>query len=150
MKILMVCLGNICRSPLAEGLLKIKLPSEYIVDSAGTIDMHEGQKPDHRSIEVAGKHNIDISMQRSRPLTTKDLDYYDIIYCMDQQNLEDVRSLADSDVQRSKVHLILADAGQPADAIVPDPYYGTQDDFENVYQILDEATTIIANKFTTK
>ncbi len=94
MKILMVCLGNICRSPLAEGILQSKLPAGFLVDSAGTIDMHQGKNPDHRSIETGQKYDVDISQQRSRPFTEKDFEEFDRIYCMDKNNLEDVLSLA--------------------------------------------------------
>lgn len=90
----MVCLGNICRSPLAEGILKSKLPDNYIVDSAGTIAMHEDEHPDKRSVKVAALHNIDISKQRSRPIQPKDLEYFDRIYCMDRNNLKDVSVMA--------------------------------------------------------
>ena len=81
MKILVVCLGNICRSPLGEGILKSKLPENFVVDSVGTISMHEGKKPDERSIEIAKNHGIDISKQRSRPITKADLENFDHIYC---------------------------------------------------------------------
>lgn len=134
MKILMVCLGNICRSPLAEGILQSKLPKGFIVDSAGTIDMHQGKNPDHRSIATGHAYNIDISQQRSRPFKLKDFDEFDYIYCMDQNNLKDVLSLAKSDVERNKVSLILENNQE-----VPDPYWGEMKDFDDVYQLLDEA-----------
>jgi protein-tyrosine phosphatase len=93
--ILMVCLGNICRSPLAEGILKSKLPSEdFFVDSAGTSGYHEGEKPDPRSIEVALKNGLDISNQKSRPFTVRDFDTYDHIYVMDHSNYNNVVHLA--------------------------------------------------------
>jgi len=88
MKILMVCLGNICRSPLAEGIMRSKLPEDFIVDSAGTIDMHQGSNPDKRSVKTAAKYGIDISKQLSRPITTEDLNHFDKIYCMDLSNLK--------------------------------------------------------------
>ena len=106
MKILMVCLGNICRSPLAEGILKSKLP-DYIVDSAGTISMHEGNHPDKRSVKVAALHNIDISKQRSRPIQPKDLESFDRIYCMDRNNLKDVSAMARNEEQKQKYLLYL-------------------------------------------
>ena len=138
MKILMVCLGNICRSPLAEGILKSKLPKDFTVNSAGTIAMHEGKNPDLRSVETAQNHNI--SKQRSRPFNTDDFDYFDHIYCMDQNNLEDVLSLAKTDVQRNKVSLILENNQE-----VPDPYWGGMKDFDHVYQLLDDACEKIAS-----
>ncbi len=138
MKILMVCLGNICRSPLAEGILQSKLPEGYTVDSAGTIDMHQGQAPDHRSIKVADQFGLDISAQQSRPFTVEDFDTYDRIYCMDRSNLNDVLKLARNEEDRQKVELILPDAE------VPDPYWGEHADFEDVYKLLDDASKKIA------
>ena len=134
MKILMVCLGNICRSPLAEGILQSKLPENFVVDSAGTIDMHEGKSPDHRSISTAKKYEIDLSAQKSRPFSVKDFKEYDRIYCMDRNNLKDVLSLAENGLQRQKVSLILENNQE-----VPDPYWGGLKDFDDVYQLLDKA-----------
>lgn len=133
MKILMVCLGNICRSPLAEGILKSKLSQDHVVESAGTIDMHEGNSPDPRSIEVADKHGLDISNQKSKHFQSADLDDYDLIFCMDKNNLKDVKSLAKNESQLRKISLILNDTE------VPDPFYGTAKDFEIVFQLLDNA-----------
>ena len=147
MKILMVCLGNICRSPLAEGILQSKLPENFVVDSAGTISFHEGKKPDERSIKVAEKHGIDISKQRSRPITKFDLQDFDLIYCMDLSVFETVVSMAKTEEERQKITLFLEAAGNHNDDIeVPDPYYGDIKDFENVYQLLDEACEKIAQK----
>ncbi len=136
----MVCLGNICRSPLAEGILKSKLSSDFIVESAGTIDMHQGKAPDSRSINVAKKHGIDISNQKSKHLQSKDLEDFDLIFCMDRNNLKDVKSLAKNEEQLQKISLILNDAE------VPDPYWGNADDFENVFQLLDEACERISRE----
>ena len=137
----MVCLGNICRSPLAEGILRSKLPSNFIVDSAGTLDFHRGNKPDKRSIEVAKEHNIDISEQKCRPFLSRDLEEFDKIFCMDQNNFNDVISLAKTNFDRDKVSLILKNNKD-----VPDPYYGSSADFEEVYQLLDKACTRIARE----
>jgi protein-tyrosine phosphatase len=136
----MVCLGNICRSPLAEGILRSKLSVEHFVDSAGTIGFHEGEKPDRRSIETAARHGIDISGQRSRPLQKADFQRFDRIYCMDKSNLRDVLSLAENAEQKAKVSLIIENTN------VPDPYYGSAKDFENVFQMLDEACEEIARE----
>lgn len=138
MKILMVCLGNICRSPLAEGILKSKLPKNHSVESAGTIAMHKGNAPDYRSIKVAKKYGIDISHQKSRPIKPEDLESFDLIFCMDKNNLQDVKSLAKNKNQLQKISLILEDAE------VPDPYWGNAADFENVYQLLDAVCEKIA------
>ncbi|MGS0748333.1 low molecular weight protein-tyrosine-phosphatase [Halpernia sp. GG3] len=141
MKILMVCLGNICRSPLAEGILKSKLSDDHVVESAGTIDMHQGNSPDLRSIEVAKKHGIDISKQKSKHLQSSDLEDYDLIFCMDRSNLKDVKSLTTDKDQLQKISLILNETE------VPDPYWGTAKDFENVFQLLDKACEEIVKTF---
>ena len=139
MKTLMVCLGNICRSPLAEGILQSKLPENFMVDSAGTIDMHLGKNPDHRSIKTGKNYNVDISQQKSRPFTANDFEEFDHIYCMDQNNLKDVLSLAKTETDRKKVSLILENNQE-----VPDPYWGDMNDFDKVYRLLDEACERIA------
>lgn len=147
MKILVVCLGNICRSPLAEGILKSKLPEHFTVDSAGTISMHEGKHPDKRSISTAAKYGLDISKQRSRPILPKDFEDFDLIYCMDLSVFETVISMAKNEDQRRKIVLYLEEAGFTDDqADVPDPYWGNLSDFENVYQLLDEAADSIVAK----
>ncbi|MFA7686442.1 MAG: low molecular weight protein-tyrosine-phosphatase [Moheibacter sp.] len=146
MKILMVCLGNICRSPLAEGILQSKLGEDFLVASAGTGSWHVGRCPDKRSIAVAKKYGIDISTQRARQFKTGDFDEFDLIYVMDQSNYEDVLSLAEDDVQRSKVRLILEEYENGEEKNVPDPYFGGDDGFEEVYRLLDEVTTDITSK----
>jgi len=148
MKILMVCLGNICRSPLAEGIMRSKLSEDFIVDSAGTIDMHQGSNPDKRSVKTAAKYGIDISKQCSRPITTEDLNYFDKIYCMDLNNLKNVISLAQNEEQRSKISLLMeaADLNHASGDEVPDPYWSELDGFEKVYHQLDEACENIAQK----
>ena len=147
MKILAVCLGNICRSPLAEGILKSKLPEHFTVDSAGTISMHEGKHPDKRSISTAEKYGLDISKQRSRPILQKDFEEFDVIYCMDLSVFETVISMVKNEDQRRKIVLYLEEAGFTGDQVdVPDPYWGNLSDFENVYQLLDEAADSIVAK----
>ncbi|KMQ63139.1 protein tyrosine phosphatase [Chryseobacterium angstadtii] len=146
MKILMVCLGNICRSPLAEGIMKAKLPADFLVDSAGTISMHEGKHPDKRSIKTAENHGIDISQQKSRPINKADFDTFDKIYCMDVDVYRDVISKARNEEQKRKVSLFLEAAGGPENAEVPDPYWGDMKDFEKVFQLLDKGCEVIKNK----
>lgn len=147
MNILMVCLGNICRSPLAEEILKSKLPEGYFVDSAGTISLHEGKNPDHRSIAVAKQHGLDISAQRSRPITKQDFEKFDKIYCMDLSVYQDVISIAKDEEQRQKTALFLTEAGYPdGNNEVPDPYWSEMDGFEKVYQLIDDASERIAAK----
>lgn len=142
----MVCLGNICRSPLAEGIMKKKLPGTYFVDSVGTISQHEGEHPDKRAIKTAANHGIDISKQKSRPIKKKDLEEFDRIYCMDIDVYEDVISMAENEPQRQKIKLFLEATGDRENAEVPDPYWGDMDEFESVYQILDKGCDAIIKK----
>lgn len=137
MKILMVCLGNICRSPLAEGIMKAKVKQGFLVDSAGTISMHEGKHPDNRAIKTAAHHGIDISQQRSRPVNKRDFETFDKIYCMDIDVMADVVSKAENEEQRQKVSLFLEVLGDHENAEVPDPYWGGMDEFEEVFQLLE-------------
>ncbi|AFL81836.1 protein-tyrosine-phosphatase [Aequorivita sublithincola DSM 14238] len=143
----MVCLGNICRSPLAEGILKSKIdPSKIVVDSAGTGDWHVGDEPDKRSIAVGKKYNIDITQQRGRQFSKKDFDDFDWIYVMDNSNKENVLALAEKDSQRIKVKLILDEIFPGENVDVPDPYFGGDKGFENVFKMLDEACDEIAKR----
>lgn len=146
MKILMVCLGNICRSPLAEGIMKTKVPENFMVDSAGTISMHEGEHPDKRAIKTAAHHNIDISRQRSRPITRSDYETFDKIYCMDASVYKDVMAKALNEEERQKVSLFLDVLENCKNAEVPDPYWGDMKDFENVFQLLDKGCDAIRNQ----
>ncbi len=148
-KILMVCLGNICRSPLAEGILATKLDSsKVIVDSAGTGHWHIGNHPDPRSIAIAKKYGLDISQQRGRQFSASDFAKYDYIYVMDSSNMENVLSLATTKADSAKVSLILDHIFPNENVDVPDPYYGGDLGFDNVYQMLDEVCTIIAKKLS--
>ena len=146
-KILMVCLGNICRSPLAEGILKSKTsPESIFVDSAGTAAYHIGNKPDQRSINVAAKYGLDISSQRARKVSVKDFDTFDRIFAMDQSNYDHLLLLARTDLDISKIKLILNEAHPNQNRSVPDPYDGESSGFENVYSMLDEACECILKK----
>ena len=148
-KVLMVCLGNICRFPLAEGILKSKInTSKIFVDSAGTAAYHVGNLADERSIEVAKKYGIDITNQRARKFTVKDFDAFDVIYAMDESNYQNILMLARNSEDEKKVQLILNVIDADKNASVPDPYYGGNQGFENVYKMLDEACEVIANKLT--
>ena len=149
-KILMVCLGNICRSPLAEGILASKLPKNFIVDSAGTGSWHVGHSPDKRSIAVAQKNGLCIDNQKGRQFKTADYDEFDYIYVMDSSNYRDVIQLAKTPEHKNKVHLILNELFPDENVDVPDPYYGAVNGFDNVYQMLDEAAEIIAKKLIEK
>lgn len=146
-KIVMVCLGNICRSPLAEGILQSKLPKEkFHVDSAGTGGWHAGELPDSRSMKIASKYGIDISNQRARQFQVQDFHTFDYIYVMDQSNYKNVMQLAPDEIVKAKVKLILDEVTPNKKADVPDPYYGGQADFEHVFQLLDEACEQIAKR----
>lgn len=146
-KILMVCLGNICRSPLAEGILASKLPpKKFKVDSAGTGSWHVGHLPDKRSIAVAQKNGLCIDNQRGRQFKTSDFDEFDYIYVMDNSNYDDVIDLAKTPEHKNKVQLILNELFPDENVDVPDPYFGAANGFDNVYEMLDEVTNIIAAK----
>ncbi|WP_424494386.1 low molecular weight protein-tyrosine-phosphatase [Salinimicrobium sp. GXAS 041] len=146
-KVLMVCLGNICRSPLAEGILKSKVdPDKVFIDSAGTSNYHVGDTPDRRSIAVAKENELDITTQKGRQFRVSDFDEFDHIYVMDMSNYHDVVSLARNEEQKAKVKMILNEIFPGENVEVPDPYHGGNDGFNKVYKMLDEACEIIANK----
>ena len=140
--VLMVCLGNICRSPLAQGIFE-QLSQEFpiIVDSAGTANYHAGALPDKRSQATAKKFGIDISAQRARQFTVKDFDIFDHIYVMDRNNLKDVLALARSKEDSVKVNLLLGHEE------VEDPYYGGPEGFVTVYKKIDLACREIINQW---
>lgn len=140
-KILMVCLGNICRSPLAQGILESKITSNTVVDSAGTAAYHVGNPPDPRSIAVAKQNGIPISQFRARKFTREDFKNFNHIYVMDQSNCKDVIGLAETHEEQEKVSLLL-----PGEKEVPDPYYGGPEGFESCYSLLDDACTQIVKK----
>ena len=150
-KILMVCLGNICRSPLAEGILASKLPkNKFTVDSAGTGSWHVGHSPDERSISVGKKYKIDISNQKGRQFSVADFDAFDYIYVMDSSNYNDVVELAKTQDHRDKVQMILNDLFPNENVDVPDPYFGLPNGFEIVYNMLDEVCEVISKKLIEK
>ncbi|MBT4737654.1 MAG: low molecular weight phosphotyrosine protein phosphatase [Flavobacteriales bacterium] len=147
MRILMVCLGNICRSPLAEGILKNKTQNlDVYVDSAGTASYHVGNLPDSRSIEIANKNGIDLTDQRARQFSEKDFDDFDKIYAMDTNNYSNIISLARNQSDRDKVDVILNELTPKSYDSVPDPYYGAGDGFQIVYDMLDNACDAIVGK----
>lgn len=149
MKFLMVCLGNICRSPLAEGILRHKIEKEGLdweVDSAGTSGYHDGALPDVRSIAIAKEHGLDITDQKSRELTLQDLEDFDIIYVMDSSNYNNVMSLCENTRQKSKVRLIMNMVLPERNIAVPDPYW-KDSGFKNVYLMLEEACEAIVEAY---
>lgn len=143
----MVCLGNICRSPLAEGILKAKIDTDKVqVDSAGTGGWHIGELPDSRSIDIAKKHGLDITDQRGKKFSAYDFETYDYIFVMDNSNYHDVIRMAKNDSEKQKVRLILDEIFPGENVDVPDPYYGGDHGFENVYQMLDQACEKIVSR----
>ena len=149
-RILMVCLGNICRSPLAEGILRSKLSSDFYIDSAGTGHWHVGNPPDARSVDIARKRGLDISNLRGRQFSKKDFTDFDYIYVMDSQNYRDVIEQASNENEKAKVKLILDEIFPGENVDVPDPYYGLQDGFEKVFDMLETASETIAEKLLKK
>ncbi len=145
----MVCLGNICRSPMAEGILRARIEEagkKVIVDSAGTSDYHTGESPDFRAIRTLEKRGIDISGLSARQFTVKDFDDFDFIYAMDASNLMNILSLARNDEDRKKVSLILNISHPDSNRSVPDPYYGGMEGFDEVFKLLNEASILLLSK----
>lgn len=142
----MVCLGNICRSPLADGLLRKKVKDlnlDVVVDSAGTANYHVGEAPDHRMRQTAKKFGYSIDELRGRQFAIADFDEFDQIYAMDKSNLNNILKLARSEEDIHKVKLILNESHPGKDLEVPDPYYGGEQGFIEVYNLLNEATDVI-------
>ena len=147
MKILMVCYGNICRSPIAEGVMKAKLLKYHlsgIVDSAGVISYHSGEAPDARAIQVAKLNNVDIAKQQARQFKKDDFEDFDVILTLDKMVHKAIISLATTTHEKSKVVLLLEYAGSVKQTEVPDPYYGEMDGFNLVYEMIDDACEKIA------
>ena len=152
MNILMVCLGNICRSPMADGLLRQKVANAHLnvfVDSAGTSNHHAGEAPDSRMRATAKQLGCPIDELRSRQFKVSDFDQFDKIFVMDQSNRTNVLRLARNQADRDKVELILNLVSPGSDAEVPDPYYGGEQGFVHVYNLLDDATDRIMEKIRT-
>ena len=139
MNVLMVCLGNICRSPLAHGILESKAPENWYIDSAGTSGWHEGERPDTRSIITAKGRGLNIDQQRSRPFLVEDFERFDVIFAMDSSNYTNITRLAPDEASKAKVRLIMNEAYPGENRQVPDPYTGGQRGFEDVYDMLDLA-----------
>ena len=145
----MVCLGNICRSPLADGLLLRKIKERNlnaVVDSAGTANYHIGKAPDHRMIKTAARSGTPIEFLRARQFNVKDFQNFDHILVMDQSNFKNVLALAKNAEERNKINFLLDFMAPDQQLEVPDPYYGTQQDFDAVYELLDRATDALIQK----
>ena len=150
MKILMVCLGNICRSPLAEGVLQHKARQaglDWTVDSAGTNGYHLGEAPHHLSQKVARLNGIDICEQRARRFVKEDFDRYDIIYAMADDVLDDMRRIARDRYDEQKARLFLEELYPGEHRDVPDPWYGTEPGYHEVYTLIDKACDKIIARF---
>jgi protein-tyrosine phosphatase len=148
MKVLMVCLGNICRSPLAHGILQSRIDAlnlDWEVDSAGTSAWHVGRQPDHRSIAIARDHGIDISNQRARQFTSVDLEYYDVIYVMDSSNYQSVRQLDHTNRYANKIKLLLNNVYPEENRAVPDPYY--DNNFQEVFLMVEQAVNKLLEQY---
>ncbi|GIV34817.1 MAG: protein-tyrosine-phosphatase [Chitinophagales bacterium] len=149
MKILFVCLGNICRSPLAEGIMRNKIQQynlNWEVDSAGTSAWHAGEPPDPRAIAIAARYGIDISRLRARQFSPYDFERFDRIYVMDSDNLQNVLRMALSEKEKQKVSLVLHTTHPASGQEVPDPYYD-DDGFESVFRLLDAACEAIIKQY---
>jgi len=145
----MVCLGNICRSPLAQGILESKVnKSKVRIDSAGTAAYHVGNSPDERSIEVAKKYGVHFNDQRARKFVIEDFDEFSLIYAMDESNYQNILKLARNKADENKVKMILNEVYPGKNLNVPDPYYGGNQGFENVYKMLDKACEVIADSLS--
>ncbi len=150
MKILMVCLGNICRSPLAEGILQdkaFKAGLNWSVESAGTNGYHTGEAPHILSQKVAKLNGIDICQQRSRRFVAADFDQYDKIYALAGDVLSEIRRIARNRYDEKKVDLLMNERFPGRDLDVPDPYYGNEDGYHEVYRMIDEVCEAIVEKY---
>lgn len=150
MKILMVCLGNICRSPLAEGILQHKANKaqlNWIVDSAGTAGYHVGETPHTLSIKVAKLNGIDISKQQCRKFVPEDLIRFDKIFVMDEENYSDVKRIAGKLWNKDKVDFLLNQIYPNKNLAVPDPWYGTEEGYHTVFEMIDQACEAIILKY---
>lgn len=145
-KVLFVCLGNICRSPMGEGVFQFLvenegLSSNYYIDSAGTSAYHVGQRADHRMRNTAAKYGFDLE-SRARQVVPEDFDEFEVILAMDESNLSDLNNLAESNGKESSHLFLMRKFDQNPDNMnVPDPYYGSDDGFEEVYEIMNRSCT---------
>ena len=149
----MVCLGNICRSTLAQGILENKIAQkglDWTVDLAGTSNYHIGEPPHPRSIEIAKENGFDISHQKGRQVNSSDFEHFDILFAMDASNFNDLRRLAQNEGELKKIRLILNESTPEENRQVPDPFYGGMQGYYDVYDMLDEACEAFVNKYLNK
>lgn len=138
----MVCLGNICRSPIAEGVMQSVLKKNNLagkVDSAGILSYHSGQAPDERAVKISGDFSVDISSQRARQMQPSDFKNYDLIFAMDRTVHKSILDMTKDENLQNKVHLFMEYAGYPAGTEVPDPYYSGMEAFQHVYDLVNDA-----------
>jgi len=147
MNVLFVCLGNICRSPMAEGILKKIYKNnslDGIIESAGFESFHINESPDPRAVQVAAKHGIDISKKQARLFRKKDFDQFDYIYVMDTQNMNDVRDLARNEMDLNKVDYLMNVLEPGSNKVIPDPFLSGIEDCEKVFSLMEKACQKIA------
>lgn len=151
MKILMVCLGNICRSPLAEGILQdkaFKAGLSWSVESAGTNSYHTGEPPHPLSQKVAKLNGIDISQQRARRFKADDFDIYDKIYALADDVMEEMKKIARNKFDAAKTNLLMNELYPGKNMDVPDPWYGPEPGYHEVYKMIDQVCEKIIEKYT--
>lgn len=147
-RVLFVCLGNICRSPLAEALLRSKDPEgRFEVDSAGTSGFHQGESPDYRTRKSAARHGLSMEGICSRPFEPEDFDRFDVILAMDRSNRDVLLGMAQTDAHRAKIRLMLDELHPGAELEVPDPFHGGDEGFEQVYSLLDQACDALIERY---
>jgi protein-tyrosine phosphatase len=147
--VLMVCLGNICRSPMAEGILRDKLMDSnltVVVDSAGTYALHKGEAPDKRAIKCLSSYGIDISGLRARPFTPKDFLDFDLIFAMDAENYKNILRQTDDELLKRKVTLFMESSMPGQSLSIPDPWYGDEKGFHEVYKMIESNCDSIIEK----
>ena len=151
--VLFVCLGNICRSPMAEGIMRQKIKDydlDAMVDSCGTANYHVGESPDRRGIQTLHNYDIDISNLQGRQFHISDFDHFNFIFTMDTSNYENIIALARNEKDKAKVQLLLDETYPGEQRVVPDPYYGGADGFEETYALVDAACESLAQRLSTK
>lgn len=150
-RLLVVCLGNICRSPMAEGAIRARLQAaglgdDVVVDSAGIGAWHVGEPPDPRAITTAARYGVDLSGLRARQLQADDFQHFDWLLCADRGNLRDLSLVAPTGAT-ARSSLLLPWAGMPPHSEIPDPYAGGPDDFERVWRLVDAAAVAIVDRY---
>lgn len=151
MNILMVCLGNICRSPMAEGIMRQKIEKyglDAVVNSCGTASYHIGESPDHRGIQTLHNYDIDISQHRGQQFKVSDFDDYDLIFAMDTSNYSNLVAKARNQKDKDKIKLLMDETHPGQQKVVPDPYYGSLENFEETYSLVDGACEHLAKKLS--